>query len=185
MSPKDHFPPCEVGDVLVQARGFPWPQLAYIFTGEPFPHAQIVSVVDDQGRILKIIESHATGLMEKDPWSETKDWFEVWRPKCSNDVKQEAILWLLGREGLVYPIHKLLAIAAGTRLGLWQEGEEFDSEYCDSEPMVCSEAITRALWRSGYDPAPGVSNRNTLPADLRNPRTMEPVRTIRRITIPI
>lgn len=170
----------QVGDVLVQAKGFPWPELAWLATGEPFPHAQIVSAVEtrwDGTQDIKIIESHATGLWEKDPWH--LGWFEVWRPGWTDEQRDATIARLLEHQGTIYAYHKLVGIGIGTRLGLWQEPEDFDAIHHDSDPMYCSEAIARHAWRSGYDLVPGVSNRNTLPADLRNPERLEPVRLLR------
>jgi hypothetical protein len=155
----------KVGDVLVQCKGEPWPTLAWLATGEPYPHAQIVSNVD--GPNIWIIESHLDGLQEKRMW--TEDWFEVWRPECSTQIKAATVESLRAHTGIVYPYHKIIQVGIGYRLGLWLEAEDFDAQHNDNEAMMCSEAIARHYWRNGYDLVPGVSNRNTLPKDLRNP----------------
>jgi hypothetical protein len=133
--------------------------------GRALPAREVVSHVD--GPNVWIIEAHATGLWEKRAWN--IEWFEVWRPNCNQTIKDLVVQDLRDHQGLVYAYHKFLMIAAGTRLGLWQEAEDFDATHYDCEPMYCAEAIARHYWRRGYDLVPGVSNRNTLPKDLRNP----------------
>ena len=170
---------CKPGDVLVQAYGFPWPELAWLATGEPFPHAQLVTAVE--GAQVTIIEEHADGLKERAAWD--LEMFEIWRPLWTDEQCAGTVAWLRARQGVVYGRAKLVEIGIGTRLGLFQEPENFDAQHLDCEPMVCSEVIARAAWRNGYDLVPGVSNRNTLPKDLRNPTRLLPVRLLRPLRV--
>lgn len=172
---------CAPGDVLVQAHGFPWPQLAWAATGMPYPHSQLVTRVEpilgdekamvDPAMRVWIVEDHDRGVYEKPAWN--LDWFEVWRPLCSDEIKAQAIALMLAHGGEAYGIEKLLRITAFTRLGLLTVPADYDDARHDHDPMVCSEIVARSYWRAGYDLVPGVSNRITLPGELRNPATCQ------------
>lgn len=165
-----------VGDVLVQHKGEPWVSGCRLICGYPYPHARVVSKTS--GSEVWIIESGK-------PWDKKVagvneyvlpgdlDSFEIWRPNCDAAIKYKAIEWMRAHVGEMYAYSRMLQILVlrgeinkGTTPGL------DDDPAFDNNPKVCSELIAMGFYRAGYDLVPLVSNRATMPWDLRNPKTM-------------
>lgn len=162
------------GDILVQCDGEPWTTGCELITGHPFPHAMLITGED--GDFVNFIENGKTnsnaamirdGKLHKSLIN--NGYYEIWRPKCDDKTKDLAIKWCEKRIGTQYGYFRMLTIASTYRLGFsdW-EGINDDDFSQDDRGMVCSEMIAMAFYRSGYDVAPGVSNRQTMPWDLRN-----------------
>lgn len=163
------------GDVLVQCGGQPWVAMSEIFCGKPFPHAIIVSQVHEDG--IHFVENGKTMSWSAQiqesfmPMSMVLNGnLEVWRPNTTDKIKQSAISWMKARMGENYGFGRLIGIGLLYRLGISDfEGIDDEDVSKDDRRMVCSETIAMAFYRSGYDVAPTVSNRQTMPWDLRNP----------------
>lgn len=160
------------GDVLVQHRGFPWVQLSQLATGHPYPHAGLISRVKADGTVL-MYENIWKGVTETLVTEENFKNFEVWRPgseqfACPQEIKWKAIDYMKARLGQMYGYGHLLEII------LLHGGHDpcSDNTEDDNRLMVCSELIAMAYWRSGYDLVPNVSERETMPWDLRNPERL-------------
>ena len=176
------------GDILVQYQGEPWVTAARIFTGAGFPHAQLVSKVEPvlfpieeqhapehgiwNGYHVFILENSADGVKEKRAYNLAE--YELWRPRTDEAKKRRAIGRMRGFIGARYGYFHLFAIGALARTGLLRRPNDYDeSERYDRNTMVCSEAIARAYYHEGFDVAPGVSSRDTLPVDLRDESVSE------------
>jgi hypothetical protein len=105
------------------------------------------------------------------------DTFEVWRPECDILTKHRAIEWMRERTGQLYDYGRLAEIIL--LRGQFNQGEidGYDDESYDGHLMVCSELIARGYWRAGYDLVPEISNRATMPWNLRNEQTCRWVRS--------
>jgi hypothetical protein len=162
------------GDVLVQYRGEPWVTCARLIIGRPYPHARVVSRADTSG--VWIIEDgkpfgRTLAGVNEYLLPDDLDSFEVWRPNCDATTKTQAVEWMRQHVGQLYDYGRMAEIVL--LRGHFSRGEidGFDDETYDGHPMVCSELIARGYWRAGYDLVPVISNRATMPWDLRNPLT--------------
>lgn len=161
------------GDILVQIKGEPWRWAANFFTGAPYPHACLVSKV--RGDDFWIIENSTMGISER-KWENPDmrftyplDHYEIWRPKCSDIIKVKAIDWARDRMGESYGYWKLLFIGLTYRFWKTKEVPGMDDDLSlDRRQKVCSETIAMGYYRNGYDVAPHVSDKLTMPSDLRN-----------------
>ena len=171
------------GDILVQCKGEPWRTGAHIFTGHPYPHSMLVTYNGYDG--VYIIEDGPFGIQEVEFGREWDNWsvfpldhYEVWRPSeekgCTKEIKQNAIEWARKRKGEGYGYLKLITILALYRLNGpgsfpgWDDDSKFDNRR-----KICSELIAMAYYRSGYDVVPYITDSNTMPWDLRNPKTCD------------
>ena len=161
--------PYQVGDVLVQKGGQPWVFLANIFTGHPYPHARMISLVTPER--VYTIEDMMYGVKEYQ-FNDLKN-FEVWRPRCSDKIKGNAIRWARTHRDEGYGYLRLLEICLGYRLGMRSRPGMDDDVSQDNRRKVCSELVAMAYYRSGFDLVPGVENRDTMPYELRSPVTCE------------
>ena len=167
----------QVGDILIQKRGEPWTFLARLFCGQPYPHARVVSrivmyppcpaVPQDKNPTYRIY------TLENNWWiRETElfnlDDYEVWRPRCSDDIKRRALAWIEDHRGESYGFMRLIEIAFGYRWGLRKRPGMDDDLSKDNRLKVCSETIAMGYYRNGYDVAPHVQDIDTMPWDLRN-----------------
>jgi hypothetical protein len=162
----------KAGDILVQKSGEPWVSLAKVFCGKPNPHAIMISRIGD-GKIFFLENGKTVGkkamIQESElpvSWVEN---FEVIRPNCGDEIKQKAIKWVQEKSGQPYSFLRLIQVGLLYRLGFSDfEGIDDEDVSMDSRRMICSETIAMAYYRSGYDVAPNVSNRQTMPWDLLN-----------------
>ena len=156
------------GDILIQYRGQPWCWLAWLTTGQPYPHAQIVSRVDPATsttpRVVWVIENSADGLREKPAYQ--LDSFTVARPNCDQATKMRAIAWIKAHTGENYGYGHMLEIVFGYRLGRRSHPGIDDDVTQDRRDKVCSETIAMGYYRSGFDLVPHVCDRDTLPRDF-------------------
>lgn len=157
------------GDVLVQNEGWPWTWGAQLVTGEPFPHA---ALVHDVGPVnVWIVENSYDGVKVK-PCPNLAQ-YEIWRPRCPDEVKQHAIAWALEHVGESYGYARLAELVFGYRAGLRTRPGMDDDYSQDGRLKVCSELIAMAYYRSAFDLVPNVQDRDTLPKDLRNAVCLE------------
>lgn len=159
------------GDILIQDQGEPWCTLARFITGEPYPHAAIVSRVE--GDRLWIIENSYDGLHEKeiDPEIALRN-FLARRPLCDDATKAAALDWIRARLGEGYGYCRLLEIVIWYPLGMRTRPGMDDDVSQDDRRKVCSETIAMGYYRagqktgSGFDLVPAVADRDTLPKEL-------------------
>lgn len=156
------------GDILVQSKGFPWVQLSKLFTGHPYPHARIVSRTKLDGTVMTY-EDIWRGISETELSLEELENYEVWRPNCIMGVNYAALDWIKARLGQCYGYGRLIEIII-RKGGKLPYPDNWDDDLTkDDRQMVCSELIAMAFYRSSYDLVPKVSNRETMPWDMRNP----------------
>lgn len=177
----------QIGDILVQSKGQPWCWLADKVTGEPFPHAAIVSDVTAgtpampeltdlaagiwAGRKITIIENHIHGLAEYGAIDLQN--YEVWRPICDEETKAQAIAWIRSHLGEGYGYFRLAELVVGYPLGMRTRPGMDNDVSQDGRRKVCSETIAMGFYRAGqlcgnrFDIAPEVVDRDTMPKDLR------------------
>lgn len=157
--------------MLIQYVGQPWVWGAEVFTGHPNPHARCVSRVDSTG--VYIIEEGPLGVNEHLQGDDLYQ-FEVWRPKCSDDVKAAAITWMRNHVGEGYGyVHLAWLVITFRLLGdAPVPGLDDDPKY-DNVRKICSELIAMGYYRSKGDLVPNISDRAVLPFELRNPETCD------------
>lgn len=178
------------GDILVQSNGQPWCWLAELVTGQPFPHAAIVTDVTPgnphypdltdlgygvwAGHKITMIENHIKGLREYAAYDLGK--YEVWRPTCDEATKDSAIAWIRSHLGEGYGYFRLMELVIGYPLGMRTRPGMDNDVSQDGRRKVCSETLAMGYLRAGqlcgnqFDIAPNVTDRDTMPMDLRGQR---------------
>lgn len=167
------------GDVLVQCKGEPWRTGAAVFTGHPFPHSMLVTYNGYDGTY--IIEDGPNGVQEVEfgrEWngltSFPLDHYEVWRPRCDNEIKESAIKWARLHAKESYNYLGLISILLFYRIYKNKTFVGMDDDVSqDNRKKWCSELIAMSYYRSDYDLVPLVVDHATMPWDLRNLETCD------------
>ncbi len=166
------MPRPQMGDVLIQYKGEPWVTVSKVVTGHPFPHARAVLKVHRDGSV-ETIENIWKGVSQTYLGAqELQERFEIWRPNCHRMVKLGALEWMAAHNGQPYGYLNLVRLGLLYRLGLDVHPGRDNDPAQDNRPMICSELIAMAYYRNGYDLVPEVSDRDTMPWDLRNPHRL-------------
>lgn len=156
------------GDVLVQHDATIWTWLAKAIAGRPFPHAMLVTSVDDRIHCMESNGSvRATSLSS---W-QVVGTYEVWRPRCSGETVTQAIAWAKGQDKAPYGYINLVRLALKALLRM----PPSVAERCIPGGPVCSQFISQAFRAGGWDPDPLVGDADTRPWDFRDVRWFAPI----------